>query len=200
MSGLSAGNRGSEHLFGKRPRLRFAAILQWISRIEPHDAMILHPHERRMAVHDGNAKKVIETALQRPRLQIGVPVRFGLVAESEVPLAKTCRGVALALQHARQRWFRHIDNERTRIHHRPPDVFAERILAREQCIPRRRANRRRRMRVREPPPLVREPVDIRRLHLQRAIAAEIAIAEVICEDEHDVRLRREERGAKGDEQ
>jgi hypothetical protein len=99
--GLRAGHGRGEHLFGKHPRLCLAAILQRIGRIEPDDAMILHPHERRMAVHDGNAEVVIEAALERPGLQVGVPIRLRLVAESEVPLAKTSRRIALALQQAR---------------------------------------------------------------------------------------------------
>jgi hypothetical protein len=56
------------------------------------------------------------------------------------------------------------------------------------------------MRIREPPPLAGELVDVRRLHLRGPVAPEIAVTKIIGEDENDVwRLRREERRTKSKE-
>ena len=54
---------------------------------------------------------------------------------------------------------------------------------------RRRANRLRDMEAGEPRPLAREPVDVRRPDVLRAIATKIAVTEVISEDEDDVGMR-----------
>ncbi len=131
MSSLTARDGRLKHFFRKRPRLRLAAIFQRIGRIESDNPMVLHPYEGRMAVHDRNSEEVIKTALERPGLQFGVPIRFGIVPETEVPFAKTGRGVALALQHGRQRRLRHINHQRAGVHYRSPEILTEGILARE---------------------------------------------------------------------
>ena len=97
--------------------------------------MILHPNKGWVAVDDWDAKIMIETTLQRPGLLIGVPIGLGCVAEAEVPFAKTGCGVALTLQEAGDGGFFWIDHQRTRIHHWPPKVLPEWVLAREQRVP-----------------------------------------------------------------
>jgi hypothetical protein len=183
---LRAGHRRTHHLLGKRLRRRLAAIDQRVRRIESDDAMILYPHERWMTVHDRDAEEMVEAQLQRAGLEIGVPIRAGLAAEAKMPLAEAHRRVALLPEDARHRGSCRVHDQRAGIHHRPPETAAERILARQQRVTRRRADRGRRMCVGEPPALGGEPVDVRRLHLRRAVAAHVAVAEIVREDEHDV--------------
>ena len=40
-------------------------------------------------------------------------------------------------------------------------------------------------------PFLREPIDVRRFNLRRTIAAEISIADVVTENEDDIRRRRQ---------
>jgi hypothetical protein len=67
---------------------------------------------------------------------------------------------------------------------------AERIAARHQRRASRRAEGHRRIEVRELRSFRRHAVEVRSLEFRMAVAREVTIAEVIGEDEDDVRLRR----------
>ena len=62
-----------------------------------------------------------------------------------------------------------------------------RIPAGQNAPPRRRAGGPRHVEVRATHPLLRQPVEVRRLDLVAAEAAQIAIALVVADDQHDVR-------------
>ena len=64
------------------------------------------------------------------------------------------------------------------------------VLARHQHAARRRADRRAAVVLREPHPLRREPIDIRRGDLLLPIAAQLAPAKIVGQDEDDVEFRR----------
>ena len=69
------------------------------------------------------------------------------------------------------------------LHH----AAAKRIAARHQRRPRRGAERRRAVELRQPRPFGRHAVEVRRFELRMAVAAEVAVAEVVGQDEDDVR-------------
>ena len=64
------------------------------------------------------------------------------------------------------------------------------VLAGHQAAARRGADGAAGVELRELHPLGRHAVDVRRLDLLLAVAAEFAVAEVVGDDEHDVRPRR----------
>lgn len=103
-----------------------------------------------------------------------------------MPFAEAGGGITLPLEQTDQRRLRRINEQRRHRGCRPPDVLAEWIRAREQRIARRGADRRDRVRIGEAPALAGKPVDVRRLHVRRAVADEVAIAEVIGKDEDNV--------------
>ena len=113
-------------------------------------------------------------------------------AQPDVPLAHQGRRVAPCAQHLRQRELVLLDEAR------PADarehaavVDAKRHLPGEQTVAGGRADRGRRMRVGEPHPLARQPVEMRRGHFRlRVVAADVAVAEVVREDDEDVRIAR----------
>ena len=74
-----------------------------------------------------------------------------------------------------------------------------RIQPREQRRAARRAERRGAKRIRKPHAFLREPVDVRRLHMRRAVAPERLRTEIVAEDEEDVGLVGRARDDKEDE-
>ena len=71
----------------------------------------------------------------------------------------------------------------------PVPGFRQAYSPGEQRVARRRAGRRAAVAVGEPQAFLREPVDVRRLDRGRAVAAEVAVAEVVGVDQDDVRRR-----------
>src|SRR4051812_36185448 len=61
------------------------------------------------------------------------------------------------------------------------------VLAGNEGAPARAADGGPGLRLGDPPPAGREPVEVRRLHLLLAVAPEVAVPEVVGEDEDDVR-------------
>lgn len=129
---------------------------------------------------------------------------------AEMPLADARRDVAGLAQHLREREFlqrelpfenrlkhflrRSIGPARQEIR----DVQPRRIFPREQRRARRRAHGLP-IRIREPHPLPCELVEVRRVVIGATVAVEIVDAEIVREDEDDVRLVRSEGHDRGDE-
>jgi hypothetical protein len=119
---------------------------------------------------------------------------------AEVPLADHAGAVALLLQQLRQQHFVGTDaKRRTRpknatgrngaIGARSDDVAhadAHRIASGHERRPRRGARRGRHVEVREPQPLARHPIEMRRVHVDGAKAGEIGVAQVIGQDDDEV--------------
>jgi len=148
--------------------------------------MILHVNIREAAVHLRHAEVVVEAQFEWPRFQ-----RFGPVcrttAKTEVPFAEAGRGVTGVLEHLCQREFVRVDQQWLSMTARPPDPFAKRILPGQQGIARRRADRGSRMRVREAPTFFRQAINVRRLHLRRAITTQIPVTEIVGKNKHHIR-------------
>lgn len=68
-------------------------------------------------------------------------------------------------------------------------LCVKKVSAAEDRVARRHASPANRVRIRESHTLARELVDARRLDLRRPVATEVAIAEIVGDDEEDVRLR-----------
>ena len=62
-----------------------------------------------------------------------------------------------------------------------------RVLTRQQRVSRRRANRGRGVSVGKSTPLRGKPVNVWRLYFRRFIASQVAIAEVVCKDQNNIR-------------
>ena len=149
-----------------------------------------------------NPEKVVEAHFVRTRgdsrtctqaalLPVGalVEIRF-VVGEAQVPFTDGGRVVPGRLKQRRQRGAFRVDQERgippenARLEPRSP-----RVAPGQQRVPRWRANGRRRVSVRETHPLLRQSVHPWGLDLAvRVVAADVAVAQIIREDEHDVWL------------
>ena len=107
-----------------------------------------------------------------------------------MPFADDAGGVAGPLEqrgHGRAAWF---DEQPLDAGRDAGALLAERIFAGQERVARRRADRGHRVRVGEAQPLRGEPVHVGRLDFGRAVATEVAVADVIGQDEHDVGLAR----------
>ena len=114
-----------------------------------------------------------------------------LVAERQahMPFADRSGGVALRLQHRRQRQATRSDQGRSAgtLEHRAAIRHAKRHLASHQTVARGRADRGGTVRIGEAHPVAREPVEMRRGDLRLGVvAAHIPVTEVVSEDEQDV--------------
>ena len=135
---------------------------------------------------------------------------------AEMPFAKQPRRIARALQQLRDRPFlqrqlaldaRLPELLRWRVcaaRQEVRDVQSRRAFPRHQRRPRRRANRLRRVGIRKAHAFLREAVEIRRAMILAAVAAQIIHAEVIRENEHNIRfvrcMERESREEKSEEE
>ena len=109
----------------------------------------------------------------------------------EMPLAAMAGRVARALEQSRQGDFTRAQVRDTALGEPRVDAVAKRRAAREQGRARRTAHGAGGVALREPHALVRERVEVRCLDDGMAVAGEVAIAEVVGEEEDEVRLRRE---------
>ena len=116
-----------------------------------------------------------------------VPARRARPSEAEMPLADASGDVARPLEQRGERQASLFDQQRVvgpdRAVARPG---APAIAASQQVVAAGRADRRRRVPLGESHPFPRQPVDVRRPDLRRAIAADIAVAEVVGENNDDV--------------
>src|SRR5437660_6166446 len=104
-------------------------------------------------------------------------------------------GVPTFLQKRRQRGAARLDDERRVAGQDAGAPFSPRILASQQAVTRRRAGRGCAVGIRETESFICELVDVRRHHLRRAVATDIAITKVVGVDKHDVgTIRRGQRG------
>ena len=137
----------------------------------------------------------IDVARQKtPEIVEAVAVGMELGLEAKMPFADEGGRIPLVLQELRQRTSgrREADIEASG---RRGGVCLERTLepqallvaARDQRRPRGRAHRRVRVELCQPDAFAREPIEIGCLDVRRAVAAQIAIPEVVGDDEHDVR-------------
>ena len=125
---------------------------------------------------------------------------------AEVPLARHPGRVALLLQHLGERRLPVRDAVPGLRAERPVDADAVGIAAGQERRPRGRADRLGDVEVGEPPPLAREPVEVRRGEPGGAEAADVGVSLVVGEDDDDVRRprrrvergRREQRGEQGE--
>ena len=127
----------------------------------------------------------------------------GLIAkrEPDVPFADRCGGVALLLQHPWQRELSGCDQRRPAraLKHRAAIRHAKRHLPRHETVARRCANGGRAVCIGEHHAFARELVDVRRRNLRiGVVATHIAIAEVVSEDEKDIRRSRKCRMMNGE--
>ena len=88
-------------LFVERAGLCCRAIAQRIVFHQADDMMVFDIDKRRMAVDDRHAEIVIETKLERPRLERFVPIGRRLGTEAQVPLSDAGSRVARFLCHIR---------------------------------------------------------------------------------------------------
>ena len=128
----------------------------------------------------GDAPPFVEAVLRR---QERLPV-------AEMPLAVERRRVALSAAEfrERQRVLRHACRRSRPQGARDPDPM--RIAPGEQRCPRGGADRLRHREVRGTQPFTGHRIEARRLDARASVAGEIAVAEVVGEDDHDVRRRR----------
>jgi len=113
-------------------------------------------------------------------------------APAEMPLADTRRGVPLPAKQLGDRELL-LRNERLRerANHVPLQPRPPSVPAREQCIASRRADRRRRVRVREPHPFPGQPINVRRGDLRcGVVTADISVSEIVRQDVNNIRFRR----------
>src|SRR5678809_873644 len=112
-----------------------------------------------------------------------------LLLVAQVPLADERRPIAVVLQELRQRAAGRAQSllargpRGTKRHLDPHPLLIAPRYQRRSCG---RAARRG-IEISEPRAVLREAVDIRRLDVRRAVTADVAVADVVSDDEHDVR-------------
>ena len=153
--------------------------------IQPHHAAILDVDARHAVARGGNDEGVIEAHFERAGLDFAVPVRFA-VAQAQVPLSHAPGGVARLLEHGRERRAARLDDQGGVAGQNPGAGFAERVFPGHERVARRRAGGRRRMAVGEAHAARRQPVHVGSLHARGAVAAKIAVADIVGQDHHDV--------------
>ena len=157
-----------------------------VARVEADDAMAPDEHAGHAVAGRRHDEGVVEADLERARPDRAVPVdRAG--PEPEVPLADDPRRVARPLQHRGQGLAPRLDDEGGIARQDARPLPSPGIFPREQGVSRRRAGRRRGVRVGEPQALPRQPVDVRRADPRRPVAADVAVAQVVGIDEDDIR-------------
>ena len=132
-------------------------------------------------------ERVVEAVVARLR------VAGDVEAAVEVPLARQVGLVAPALEQRRERDLAWPELDGRAFRDPALDAGPEGRAAGEHGRPRRRAERRGRVVGREAHPFAREAIEGGRLEGVVAVAAEIAVAEVVGDDEQDVRRPRPRR-------
>ena len=171
-----------------------------VGGIQADDAVIFHIHARHTVAGRGHEEGVVEANLERAGRDLAVPIRPACAAETEVPFTDDAGFVSGGFQkrgkcgRARRDAERRIARCDGRTRLLPP-----RVAAREECAPSGRAGGRGRVGIGEAATVLRELVENGRLHEFRAVATEVAVADVVSEDENDVRFfRRDSRDADGE--
>jgi hypothetical protein len=157
-----------------------------IGRVEPDDAAVLDVDAGHAVARGRDEERMVEADLAGPGPDLAVPVDLA-PAQAEMPFADDARRVARRLQHRGERRPAGLDDqvgvagEDARAL-APPGVFAG-----EERVARGRARRRRRVGVGEAQAPGGQGVDRGRPDLGRAVAADVAVAEIVGVDEDDVR-------------
>ena len=163
-----------------------------ILAIEADHAAVLDVNGGHPVAGRGHDERGIEADVVRARPDLAVPVRSAGGAQAEVPLAHNPGCIAGSLKHAAQRRPTWLDDEGRVAGQHTGAGFPPCILTGEQRVTGGCAGGRRRVSVREPDALACQPVDVRRLQARRAVGGDVAVAQIVGVDEHDVRrvLRR----------
>ena len=114
----------------------------------------------------------------------------------EMPLAAMAGRVARALEQSRQRDLARAQVRDTALGDPGVDAVSKRRAPREQRRARRTADGAGGVTLRQPHALLRERVEVRRLDDRMAVAREVAVAEVVGEEEDEVGLRGERKTGK----
>ena len=161
-------------IFSRHFRIQRGGIFhQRQRRITPRFSIrILRPH----VVGIGQPQIFIESLLHRQQVRM-VP---------QVPLPEHSRGITLGLHHFSKSGFIRIQPGPALWPQRPIDPQPCRITTRQQSRPRRRAHRRRHIKVGKPHPLRRHPVKVGRGVTLRPLHPDVAVALVVGIDHHHI--------------
>ncbi len=157
---------------------------QRVGRIAFVDAGIFDEDERRLRVGVGQAEVVVEPGVQRAGSDFAVPERVVIRltrSPAEVPFSKRGGVVAVVLEDLREEDF--VLGE---IQGWLGALGTPVVAPGKNAIARGLADGGRRMGVGELHSLGGEFVDVRRLEQRRSVAADIPVAEVVCEHEDEV--------------
>ena len=150
--------------------------------------MVLNEYARDAIAGGGDDEAVIEADLQWTRLDRAVPVDVS-GAQPEVPFSNACRRIACTAENARNGHRAGIDNQCRVSGKDAGPALAPGILPCQQRIAAGGAGRGGRVGIGEAKPLPGQMIDVRRLHLGRAVAADISITQIIGDDDNDIRRR-----------
>ena len=159
------------------------------------NAPIFDIHARRTIARGWNAEEAGEADFQRAGLDLAVviglarhcAVRPAFAAEAEMPFADG-RGLVARGGEARPQRGAAIGNTQRRqpVQNAGRRLVPPSVLAGQQRVARGRANRRGGMSIGEAAPFAGQPIEIRCFDLRRSIAAEVAVADVIGQNNDDV--------------
>ena len=162
------------------------ADLDRIGRIETLDLVVPHEDARHAIAGRRKEEGVIEAQFERAGLDHRIVIEVA-AAEPQMPFAHLPRRIAGFFQERGDGRLRGVDGKRGLA---AEDMIAlgvaEGVLAGDERIAGWRADRGRGVGVGEADAFAGELIDVRRLDLGRAIAAEIAVADVVGQDEDDV--------------
>lgn len=153
------------------------------------DAVVFDINVRRGAVHDGHAEVVVETEVLRSGAEGFFPIVFALL-ETEVPFAEDGGVVSALFEKVGDGEGFGGDEEGRGDGSGAPEAFAigsaEGVFAGEEPVAGRSADGGGRVGVGKAFSFGGQPVDVGGFEFGGAVAAEIAVAEIVGEDEDDV--------------
>ena len=152
-------------------------------RVELRRLRVPGPH----VVRVGESEELVEPLARRQVVR----------AVAEVPLADRRGRVAPGFEHFRERGLAGREAAGVLRPQRPRDADAVRVAAREDRRPARAAHGLRDVEVGEAHPLTRQAVEVRRADRLRPVTAEVAVTQVVGDDQHHVR-RLGPRGHRGE--
>ena len=182
---LTLSSSGCSRPVGSLPIGLVVAHADRVGRVETDDAVIFDIDAGDAVARGGDEKAIVKADFQRAGFDVAVPIEIAR-AEAEVPLADNARLVAGRFERAgecRRAWW---NDERGVAGQDAGARLSPGILAGEQGEARGGAGGGTAVGVGEAEPFAGDAVEVRRFDRRRAVAAEIAVADVVGVDEDNV--------------
>lgn len=168
--------------------------LNRVRGIKPDDTVIVDVY-RGYAVGSCSEKECfVKADLAWSWLDISIPID-GSVSQTDVPFADEPGSVPGLLEDGCDGWLLPLDQKLRIAWENLDSISPPGVTAGEQRVAGRGTSRRITMRVREPETILRQLINVRGLYILRTVAAYVSIADIIRQDDDDVRWPLADRSA-----